>query len=109
MRRMGILYLVRHSSWVAKHEGDASGALDGATFNGVAEMRAMLLQRHQNEFITTVTKKLLTYALGRGVEYFDMPTVRDVARRAAPCDYKWSDIILGIVSSPPFQMRSSET
>jgi hypothetical protein len=95
------------------HQGataiDVSGSLDGVSFNGLAELRTTLLARHQEEFITTVTKKLLTYALGRGVEYYDMPSIRAIARQAASNDYRWSDIILGIVNSRPFQMRRSET
>ncbi len=57
----------------------------------------------------TVTSKLLTYALGRGVEYYDMPAVRRLMREAASGDYRWSALILGIVKSTPFQMRRSES
>ena len=58
------------------------------------------------EFAANVTEKLLAYALGRGIEYYDLPSVRRIARSAAPQDYRWSSIILGIVNSGPFQMRS---
>ena len=57
------------------------------------------------EFVETVTEKLLTYALGRGAEYYDRPAIRQILREAAPHDYRWSSVILGIVNSPPFQMR----
>jgi len=53
----------------------------------------------------TVTEKLLTYALGRGVEYYDQPALRKILKQAAPNNYHWSDLIFGIVNSEPFQMR----
>jgi hypothetical protein len=56
-----------------------------------------------------VTDKLLMYALGRGIEYFDAPTVRAIVRDAATDDYRFSSLVLGIVNSPPFQMRKSES
>jgi hypothetical protein len=56
-----------------------------------------------------MTKKLTTYALGRGVEYYDMPAIRAIVRDAATQDYRWSSLILGIVKSMPFQMRRSES
>jgi mono/diheme cytochrome c family protein len=85
---------------------DASGVLvDGSKFDGAAELRATLMH-HQDEFVATVTKKLLTYALGRGVEYSDMPAVRRILRDAAPSKYSWAAIVMGIASSEPFQMRS---
>jgi Protein of unknown function (DUF1592)/Protein of unknown function (DUF1588)/Protein of unknown function (DUF1585) len=83
---------------------DASGVLlDGTKFEGPAQFRQALVE-HSGEFISTVTEKLLTYALGRGLEYYDQPTVRSLVRGAAPADYSWSAIILGIVKSTPFQM-----
>ncbi len=86
---------------------DASGALpDGTPVQGPAELRKALLSRRQ-EFVTTVAEKLLTYALGRGVEYYDNPALRKVLREAAPSGYRWSSLILGIVNSTPFQMRRS--
>ena len=63
------------------------------------------LLRHPDRFVTTVTEKLLTYALGRGVEYYDAPTVRAIVREAAADDYRLSTLIKGIVRSAPFQMR----
>jgi mono/diheme cytochrome c family protein len=87
---------------------DASGALpDGTKFNGPIEFRQVLLSRRQ-EFVTTVTEKLLTYALGRGSEYYDRPAIRKILRNAAPSDYRWSSVILGIVKSTPFQMRPAQ-
>jgi hypothetical protein len=86
---------------------DASGVLDGTNFNGAAELRKLLLTR-QAEFVTTVTRKLLTYALGRGAEYYDMPAVRQIIRQAAPTDYRWSSVVSGIVNSVPFQMRRTQ-
>src|SRR5205085_122389 len=70
-----------------------------------AEFRQALLG-HRSEFIETVAEKLLTYALGRGVEYYDMPAVRAIVKETAQNDYRWSGLILGIVKSGPFQMRS---
>jgi hypothetical protein len=84
---------------------DASGTLpDGSAFVGPAELRDLLLSRRE-EFVSTATEKLLTYALGRGLEYYDAPAVRAIMRDAAPNDYRWSSIILGIAKSAPFQMR----
>ena len=84
---------------------DASGSLpDGTMFDGPAELRDVLVTRH-DEFVMTVTEKLLTYALGRGVEYYDRPVIRAILREAEPDDYRWSSIVLGIVKSTPFQMR----
>jgi mono/diheme cytochrome c family protein len=83
---------------------DASGTLpDGKAFSGPGELRKLLLN-HQDQFVQTLTRKLMTYALGRGVEYSDGPAVRRIARDAAP-DYRWSSIVLGIVKSVPFQQR----
>jgi len=85
---------------------DVSGALpDGSKFQGIAELRKILASRSP-QFVTTVTEKLLTYALGRGVEYYDEPAVRSIMREAAAKDYRWSALILAIVKSAPFQMRA---
>jgi mono/diheme cytochrome c family protein len=84
---------------------NAAGALpDGTNFDGVAEFRQALLSQG-GEFVRTFTEQLLTYALGRGVEYYDMPAVRTIIQEAAP-DYRWSSLILGIAKSTPFQMRA---
>ena len=64
-----------------------------------------MLASHSTQFLTNVTNKLLTYALGRGVEYYDAPAVRSILRSAAPQGYRFTSLILGIVNSAPFQMR----
>jgi hypothetical protein len=76
----------------------------GTKFNGPAELGQVLL-KYRGQFVATVIEKLLTYALGRGVEYYDMPAVRAIMRNAAPNEYRWSAIVLGITKSLPFQMR----
>jgi hypothetical protein len=88
---------------------DASGVLpDGSmSFEGPAGLRRALLARREL-FVTTLTEKLLTYALGRGLEYYDAPAVRRITAEAGRHDYRLSSLILGIVTSPPFQMRKSE-
>jgi len=86
---------------------DPSGVLpDGTQFQGIAELKKILISR-PNQIVHTVTEKLLMYALGRGVEYYDQPTIRTIMRQAAPSDYRWSSLIIGIVKSMPFQMRRS--
>ena len=87
---------------------DASGALpDGTKFNGADGLRTALLS--SDRFIATLTEKMLTYALGRGVEYYDMPAVRAIVRDAARDDYRLTSLIRAIVSSAPFQMRRSHS
>ena len=86
---------------------DPSGVLpDGQKFQGPAELRQLLLDKRE-QFIAAFVERFLTYALGRGLEYYDAPAVRKIIREAAPDDYRWSSIILGIVRSAPFQMRRS--
>ena len=86
---------------------DSSGTLpDGTPFDGPAEFRAALLTR-ADDFVSTLTEKLLTYALGRGLEYYDMPAVRRIVTQASAEEYRWTSLILGIVTSPPFQMRTA--
>ena len=88
---------------------DSSGALpDGTTFNGPQELRELLSGR-RDEVVTNVVEKFLTYALGRGLEPYDMPAVRKITREAATHSYRWSSVILGIVKSTPFQMRRAES
>jgi hypothetical protein len=87
---------------------DASGILpDGTRFQGPVGLREVILSQPER-FVTTVTERLLTYALGRGVEYYDAPAIRRIRREAASEDYRWSSLILGIVKSTPFQMRRSQ-
>ena len=84
---------------------DPSGTmLNGATFDGPGEFKQLLVS-HQDAFLATMTEKLLTYALGRGVEPYDMPAVRQVLRNASADDYRWSAIVSAIARSVPFQMR----
>ena len=86
---------------------DSSGVFyDGSKFKDLVEFRQVLLN-HSDQFVYTVTEKLLTYALGRGLEDFDAPAVRKIMREASPSDYRWSYLISGIVKSMPFQMRRS--
>ena len=88
---------------------DASGALpNGTEFEGVVGLRQVLLSQPE-QFVSTLTEKLLTYALGRGVDYHDMPAIRRIVRDAEPEGYKLSSLVLGIINSPPFQMRRSES
>ncbi len=84
---------------------DSSGVLpDGTEFDGPTGLREILLTK-QDLFVETFTERLLTYALGRGVEYYDLPVIRDIKNDAKQQDYRWSAIISGIVNSVPFQMR----
>jgi len=88
---------------------DASGELtDGTRVNGVVDLRQALLKRPE-VLVGTVTEKLMTYALGRGLEPFDMPAVRGVVRDAARDGYRFSSIVKGIVTSTPFRMRRKES
>lgn len=88
---------------------DASGRLpDGTAFEGPMGLRSILLER-RDQFVGTLTEKLLAYSLGRAPEYFDRPTVRAITRAAAADDYRWSSIIVGIVQSAPFRMRKAES
>jgi hypothetical protein len=90
----------------AGSEIDPSGTLpDGTAFNGPAGLIDLLLTKYRDDFVETATEKLLTYALGRGVEYYDYPTIRTVTRAAARDNYRVSSLILAIVKSPSFQLR----
>ena len=86
---------------------DTMGTLpDGTVLAGPAGLREVLAGKEE-EFTMTAVQKLLTYALGRGTEYYDQPAIRQIMREAEPDGYRWSSIILGIVESTPFQMRRS--
>jgi mono/diheme cytochrome c family protein len=88
---------------------DASGALpNGERFEGLVGLRTLLLAR-RGQFVGTVVERLLAFALGRGIEYYDRPAVRAIVRETASHDYRWGPIILGIVKSTPFQMRRAES
>jgi mono/diheme cytochrome c family protein len=84
---------------------DASGSLPGGiAIDGPNGLKKVLMERH-DEFVECLAEKLLTYALGRGLEYYDMPAVREIRRRAAQSGYRFSSIALAIVEGVPFQMR----
>jgi len=86
---------------------DASGVLlDGTNVNGPRELRQALMAK-KTQFATAVTEKLLTYSLGRGLEFYDAPAVRAIDRSAAADGYRWSSMMLAIVKSAPFQMRAT--
>jgi hypothetical protein len=88
---------------------DASGTLfDGTDFRGVAGLQKAIL-RNPDLFVTTLSEKLLTFATGRGVDYYDAPAVRKVVREARADDYRFSSIVMGIVNSMPFKMRKASS
>ena len=89
---------------------DASGSIPGSGsggFTGVTGLRESVLARPE-VFVGTMTEKLLTYALGRGLDHHDGPAVRQIVRSAGDNDYRFSSLVLGIVESTPFQMRRSQ-
>jgi uncharacterized protein YcnI len=89
---------------------DASGQLaDGTPVDGPVALRKAIL-KHPEQFVRTMTEKMLTYALGRGLEYYDMPVVRAIAADAKNQNYRFSSIVLGIVKSTPFtkKMKASD-
>jgi hypothetical protein len=94
--------------WRVSDEGakiDPSGVLfNGARVDGAAALRQALTSRPE-VFVGVMTEKLLTYALGRGVEYYDMPAVRRIVHDAGTHDFKFSSLIAGVVKSTPFQMK----
>jgi hypothetical protein len=84
---------------------DATTSLpDGSAFEGPAGLRKLLADQ-PDRFAAAITDKLLTYALGRGVEYHDRPAIRRIVHDAAPGGYTWSSLVTGIIRSTPFQMR----
>lgn len=95
--------------WRARDESsapiDASGTLpDGSKFGDLQQFRTALVA-HPERFVSALTEKLMIYALGRGLEYYDMPAVRRITREAARQDYRFSALMVGIVTSTPFEMR----
>ena len=94
--------------WRANDEGapidPVSTLLDGSKIEGPAALRQFLID-NKSEFVRTVTEKLFTYALGRGPEYYDAPTIRQLVRDAAAGEFRWNTVILNLVKSAPFQMR----
>src|SRR5262245_15408089 len=100
------------ATWRTKHGGEGGTLIDpsaelwdGTKVNGPVELRQALLH-YSPAFVRNMTEKMMTYALGRGVEYFDMPVIRSIVRDADKNNNKFSSIILGIVKSAPFQMRT---
>jgi len=95
--------------WRDKDAGtpiDTSGKLPGGVqFQGPAGLKKLLVANYAGQFENTVTEKLLTYALGRGLEYYDKPAVRSIMRQAEGDNYRMSALITAIVRSTPFQMR----
>jgi Protein of unknown function (DUF1588)/Protein of unknown function (DUF1585) len=88
---------------------DSEGKLaNGTTVNGPSELRASLLQ-HPEQFAQTLTEKLTMYALGRAIEYYDMPEIRKIVKDAKRDNYKFSSIVMGIVNSPEFQSSAVES
>ena len=84
---------------------DSSGTLfDGSSFKDTEGFKNEFLQ-HKQRFANTVTQKVMTYALGRSLEYNDQPAVREIVKKIAQDDYRWSALILGIIESTPFQYR----
>jgi cytochrome c553 len=94
--------------WRAKEDGaviDASGTLyTGAKLDGVSALRQEIARR-PDVFVGVLAERLLTYAVGRGLEHYDMPAVRAIVRDARPTDYRFSSIVLGVVRSVPFRMK----
>jgi hypothetical protein len=97
--------------WRESEDGqpvDASGGfIDGCEFVGTSGLERALLNRPEL-FVRTLTEKLMTFALGRGVEYYDTPAVRKIVHRAVKNDFRFSQIVIGIVQSTPFRMRVSQ-
>jgi len=96
--------------WRTKSDGVAidSSAIfaDGTPIDGVQGLKKFILS-HRDDYVNTFTEKLLTYALGRSLDYHDNPAVRKIVHDAAANNYRWSSIILGIVKSTPFQWRAT--
>jgi hypothetical protein len=99
-------------AWRLQDEGnpiDATGVMiDGTKVDGVVGLRGFIV-KYSDQFVRVVTEKLLTYALGRGVEDGDMPTVRAIVHGAEPSQYRFSSIVMGIVKSDAFQMNQKES
>ncbi len=95
--------------WRTKDDGidvDTSGKLpSGEVFTGAAELRNVLLEKKKKEFVRCVTEKMMIYALGRGLRYEDQCAVNEITRRLEANDYRFSELIFGIVESSPFRKR----
>jgi len=82
-----------------------SGHFDGTNINGPNDLRNWIVSKYSNTFVQLTAEKLMTYALGRGLQPYDMPAVRKIVRDAAAANYRFSTLIMGIATSPPFQMK----
>jgi hypothetical protein len=95
--------------WRSEADGvsvDPTAAMpDGTNFAGIDGLRTYLAE-NKEDFVRTLSGKLLAYAIGRGIEYYDQPAIRKIARDAAANNYRWSSVILGVVNSTPFSSRS---
>ena len=90
-------------------EIDASGEFpDGAKFEGIEDLKKILLDR-RDEFARCLTEKMMIYAIGRGLEYYDRGSVRDIQKQVAADDYRMQSLIKQIVLSPPFRSRGGVT
>ncbi|MEO8050611.1 MAG: DUF1592 domain-containing protein [Acidobacteriota bacterium] len=88
---------------------DTSGVFPGGEkFDGMAGLKAALLS-HPEEFVATITEKLMMYGIGRNVQYYDRPAIRAIIKQAAPSHYTFASLVLGVVESAPFQMRETPT
>ena len=86
----------------------AGQLVSGEKFTSATELRDVLLKQKRNEFLLCVSDKMLTYALGRGLEYYDRPTVEKIAKNVESGGAKFSALVLEIVKSAPFQLRRGE-
>src|SRR5204863_1873410 len=88
---------------------DPSGELvTGESFKGPAELRAILMKQKRNDFVRCLSEKMLTYALGRGLEYYDRCATDAIAKELAKKNYRFSQLISAVVKSAPFQLRRGE-
>jgi hypothetical protein len=99
------------AKWRAKHGGDGGVPIDatvelwdGTKVTGPSELRNRLMH-YSPQFVRMMTEKMMTYALGRGVEYYDMPVIRSIVRDSEKSNYRFSSIVMGIIKSAPFQLR----
>jgi hypothetical protein len=81
---------------------------DGTPIKGPDDLRRSLAERPDHQFVQALTENLMTYALGRSLDYRDMPTVRRIVRQAAADDFRFKSIVLGVVSSDAFRKREAE-
>ena len=98
--------------WRTKQGGDGGVAIDtavelwdGTKVNGPTELRQALLH-YSPQFVRMLTEKMMTFGIGRGMEYYDMPVIRSIVRDAEKSNYRFSAILIGIIKSPQFQMRT---